>query len=75
MSGSTKVTHVGGTLFAGFIAFSHVAAKTEVRLWCMERQTYRTIMTNKSKKKREQLMGFLKTYVYRRSYGTASLSI
>ncbi|KAM3861355.1 cGMP-dependent protein kinase 2 [Diretmus argenteus] len=38
-----------------------VKAKTTVRLWCMERQTYRTIMTNKSKKKREQLMGFLKT--------------
>ncbi|XP_062267162.1 cGMP-dependent protein kinase 1 [Platichthys flesus] len=38
-----------------------VKAKTVVRLWCMERQTYRTIMTNKSKKKREQLMGFLKT--------------
>nr|XP_020443593.1 cGMP-dependent protein kinase 2-like [Monopterus albus] len=38
-----------------------VRAKTEVRLWCMERQTYRTIITNKSKKKREQLMGFLKT--------------
>ncbi|TNN21722.1 hypothetical protein EYF80_068166 [Liparis tanakae] len=29
----------------------------------MERQTYRTIITNKSKKKREQLMGFLKTCV------------
>lgn len=38
-----------------------VKAKTAVRLWCMERQTYRTIITNKSKKKREQLMGFLKT--------------
>ncbi|XP_035474246.2 cGMP-dependent protein kinase 1 [Scophthalmus maximus] len=38
-----------------------VKAKTVVRLWCMERQTYRTIITNKSKKKREQLMGFLKT--------------
>ncbi|KAM9798404.1 cGMP-dependent protein kinase 2 [Neosynchiropus ocellatus] len=38
-----------------------VKAKSEVRLWCMERQTYRTIITNKSKKKREQLMGFLKT--------------
>lgn len=38
-----------------------VKAKTPVRLWCMERQTYRTIITNKSKKKREQLMGFLKT--------------
>ncbi|KAM7395412.1 hypothetical protein PAMA_006936 [Pampus argenteus] len=38
-----------------------VKAKTQVRLWCMERQTYRTIITNKSKKKREQLMGFLKT--------------
>ncbi|XP_045916763.1 cGMP-dependent protein kinase 1 [Micropterus dolomieu] len=38
-----------------------VKAKTAVRLWCMERQTYRTIITIKSKKKREQLMGFLKT--------------
>ncbi|XP_037541783.1 cGMP-dependent protein kinase 1 [Nematolebias whitei] len=38
-----------------------VKAKTSVHLWCMERQTYRTIITNKSKKKREQLMGFLKT--------------
>ncbi|KAM6915408.1 cGMP-dependent protein kinase 2 [Xenentodon cancila] len=38
-----------------------VKAKTLVHLWCMERQTYRTIITNKSKKKREQLMGFLKT--------------
>lgn len=38
-----------------------VKAKTAVRLWFMERQTYRTINTNKSKKKREQLMGFLKT--------------
>ncbi|XP_077443864.1 cGMP-dependent protein kinase 2 isoform X2 [Stigmatopora argus] len=38
-----------------------VKAKTEVRLWCMERQTYRTIITNKSKKKREQLLGFLRT--------------
>lgn len=38
-----------------------VKAKTAVRLWYMERQTYRTIITNKSKKKREQLMGFLKT--------------
>lgn len=41
--------------------FTSVAAKTAVRLWCMERQTYRTIITNKSKKRREQLMGFLKT--------------
>lgn len=40
---------------------THDAAKTSVHLWCMERQTYRTIITNKSKKKREQLMGFLKT--------------
>ncbi|XP_011490241.1 cGMP-dependent protein kinase 2 isoform X1 [Oryzias latipes] len=38
-----------------------VKAKTQVRLWCMERQTYRTIITNKSKKRRGQLMGFLKT--------------
>uniref|UniRef100_A0AAQ4RVA3 cGMP-dependent protein kinase n=1 Tax=Gasterosteus aculeatus aculeatus TaxID=481459 RepID=A0AAQ4RVA3_GASAC len=41
-----------------------VKAKTAVRLWCMERQTYRTIITNKSKKKREQLLGFLKTLVH-----------
>ncbi|KAI1897232.1 hypothetical protein AGOR_G00081150 [Albula goreensis] len=38
-----------------------VQALTKVRLWCIERQTYRTIMTNKSKKKREQMIGFLKT--------------
>ncbi|XP_073673197.1 cGMP-dependent protein kinase 1 [Garra rufa] len=38
-----------------------VKAVTVVKLWCIERQTYRSIMTNKSKKKREQLMGFLKT--------------
>ncbi|XP_036406521.1 cGMP-dependent protein kinase 1 [Megalops cyprinoides] len=38
-----------------------VKAITKVRLWCIERPTYRTIMTNKSKKKREQIMGFLKT--------------
>lgn len=29
----------------------------------MERQTYRTIITNKSKKRREQLLGFLKMWV------------
>ncbi|KAL4630461.1 cGMP-dependent protein kinase 1-like [Arapaima gigas] len=38
-----------------------VKAVTNVKLWCIERQTYRAIMTNKSKKKREQIMGFLKT--------------
>ncbi|XP_017580642.1 cGMP-dependent protein kinase 1 [Pygocentrus nattereri] len=38
-----------------------VEAVTAVRLWCIDRQTYRSIMTSKSKKKREQLMGFLKT--------------
>lgn len=38
-----------------------ITAQSVVRLWCMARQTYRTIITNKSKKKREQLMGFLKT--------------
>ncbi|KAL7872507.1 hypothetical protein SRHO_G00074900 [Serrasalmus rhombeus] len=38
-----------------------VKAVTAVRLWCIDRQTYRSIMTSKSKKKREQLMGFLKT--------------
>ncbi|KAA0708964.1 cGMP-dependent protein kinase 2 [Triplophysa tibetana] len=37
-----------------------VQAVTAVKLWCIERQTYRSIMTSKSKKKREQLMGFLK---------------
>ncbi|XP_076872593.1 cGMP-dependent protein kinase 2 [Brachyhypopomus gauderio] len=38
-----------------------VKAVTAIRLWCMERQTYRSIMTSKSKRKRQQLMGFLKT--------------
>ncbi|XP_073790013.1 cGMP-dependent protein kinase 1 isoform X2 [Danio rerio] len=38
-----------------------VKAISAVKLWCIERQTYRSIMTNKSKMKREQLMGFLKT--------------
>ncbi|TRY59161.1 hypothetical protein DNTS_032409 [Danionella cerebrum] len=38
-----------------------VRAITPVKLWCIERQTYRSIMTNKSKRKREQIMGFLKT--------------
>uniref|UniRef100_A0A8C1CRY1 cGMP-dependent protein kinase n=1 Tax=Cyprinus carpio carpio TaxID=630221 RepID=A0A8C1CRY1_CYPCA len=38
-----------------------VKAITAVKLWCIERQTYRSIMTNKSKKKREQLICFLKT--------------
>ncbi|XP_035385339.1 cGMP-dependent protein kinase 2 [Electrophorus electricus] len=38
-----------------------VKAVTPVRLWCIERQTYRSIMASKSKKKREQLMSFLKT--------------
>ncbi|XP_067272829.1 cGMP-dependent protein kinase 1 [Pseudorasbora parva] len=38
-----------------------VTVVTAVKLWCIERQTYRSIMTNKSKMKREQLMGFLKT--------------
>ncbi|MBN3304341.1 KGP1 kinase, partial [Amia calva] len=38
-----------------------VTALTNVRLWSIDRQTYRTIMTNKSKHKREQVMGFLKT--------------
>ncbi|XP_048841887.1 cGMP-dependent protein kinase 1 isoform X1 [Brienomyrus brachyistius] len=37
-----------------------VRAVTKVKLWCIERQTYRTIMTNKSRRKREQVMGFLK---------------
>ncbi|CAG09161.1 unnamed protein product, partial [Tetraodon nigroviridis] len=46
-----------GSCLTVFISDS---AKTAVRLWCMERQTYRTIITNKSKKRREQLMGFLK---------------
>ncbi|GAA6098119.1 cGMP-dependent protein kinase 2 [Tachysurus ichikawai] len=38
-----------------------VKAFTAVKLWCIERQIYRSIMAIKSKKKREQLMGFLKT--------------
>ncbi|KAG7331766.1 hypothetical protein KOW79_005735 [Hemibagrus wyckioides] len=38
-----------------------VKAVTAVKLWCIERQIYRSIMAIKSKKKREQLMGFLKT--------------
>ncbi|XP_039604368.1 cGMP-dependent protein kinase 1 [Polypterus senegalus] len=37
-----------------------VTAVTHVQIWCIERQTYRSIMTNKSKRKREQIMGFLK---------------
>ncbi|MGH0155831.1 UNVERIFIED_CONTAM: hypothetical protein FKN15_052546 [Acipenser sinensis] len=41
-----------------------VTAITNVQLWCIERQTYRAIMTNKSKRKREQIMGFLKTGVF-----------
>ncbi|XP_062857905.1 cGMP-dependent protein kinase 2 isoform X1 [Trichomycterus rosablanca] len=38
-----------------------VTANTAVKLWCIERQIYRSIMAIKSKKKREQLKGFLKT--------------
>ncbi|KAK3507005.1 hypothetical protein QTP70_035273 [Hemibagrus guttatus] len=38
-----------------------VKAVTAVKLWCIERQIHRSIMAIKSKKKREQLMGFLKT--------------
>ncbi|XP_043962894.1 cGMP-dependent protein kinase 1 [Gambusia affinis] len=51
-----------------------VKAKTHVHLWCMERQTYRTIITNKSKKKREQLMGFLKTSRTLKDLNDAQLS-
>ncbi|CAK6962310.1 cGMP-dependent protein kinase 1 [Scomber scombrus] len=51
-----------------------VKAMTNVRLWCMERQTYRTIITNKSKKKREQLMGFLKTSRTLKDLNDAQLS-
>nr|XP_043904448.1 cGMP-dependent protein kinase 2 [Solea senegalensis] len=51
-----------------------VKAKTVVRLWCMERQTYRTIITNKSKKRREQLMGFLKTSHTLKDLNDAQLS-
>ncbi|MEQ2277164.1 hypothetical protein XENORESO_021160, partial [Xenotaenia resolanae] len=51
-----------------------VKAKTPVHLWCMERQTYRTIVTNKSKKKREQLMGFLKTSRTLKDLNDAQLS-
>lgn len=52
-----------------------IVAKTVVRLWYMERQMYRTIMTNKSKKKREQLMGFLKTWVYTLNLPTCTLLV
>ncbi|TSL47544.1 cGMP-dependent protein kinase 1 [Bagarius yarrelli] len=38
-----------------------VKAVKAVKLWCIERQIYRSIMAIKSKKKREQLIGFLKT--------------
>ncbi|KAM9496429.1 cGMP-dependent protein kinase 1 [Clarias gariepinus] len=38
-----------------------VKAVTPVKLWCIERQIYRSIMAIKSKHKRAQLMGFLKT--------------
>ncbi|MEQ2249600.1 hypothetical protein ILYODFUR_031019, partial [Ilyodon furcidens] len=48
--------------------------KTPVHLWCMERHTYRTIVTNKSKKKREQLMGFLKTSRTLKDLNDAQLS-
>ncbi|XP_008396050.1 cGMP-dependent protein kinase 2 [Poecilia reticulata] len=51
-----------------------VKAKTHVHLWRMERQTYRTIITNKSKKKREQLMGFLKTSRTLKDLNDAQLS-
>ncbi|XP_038143488.1 cGMP-dependent protein kinase 2 [Cyprinodon tularosa] len=51
-----------------------VKAKTPVHLWCMERQTYRTIITNKSKKKREELMGFLKTSRTLKDLNDAQLS-
>ncbi|MGH0144655.1 UNVERIFIED_CONTAM: hypothetical protein FKN15_003985 [Acipenser sinensis] len=46
-----------------------VTAITNVQLWCIERQTYRAIMTNKSKRKREQIMGFLKTRCLRSPSG------
>uniref|UniRef100_A0A3P9Q856 Cyclic nucleotide-binding domain-containing protein n=1 Tax=Poecilia reticulata TaxID=8081 RepID=A0A3P9Q856_POERE len=46
-----------------------VKAKTHVHLWRMERQTYRTIITNKSKKKREQLMGEVISFIRRMGKG------
>lgn len=58
----SKTAQADFTVYASaLLTFIYIAAKTAVRLWYMERQTYRTIITNKSKKKREQLMGFLKT--------------
>lgn len=62
----SKTAQADFTVYASaLLTFIYIAAKTAVRLWYMERQTYRTIITNKSKKKREQLMGFLKTWVLR----------
>ncbi|XP_060769919.1 cGMP-dependent protein kinase 1 [Neoarius graeffei] len=74
-AGELKVTQAGRnlrTLTAGDVfgelailynckRTASVKAVTAVKLWCIERQIYRSIMTIKSKKKREQLMGFLKT--------------
>ncbi|XP_033872880.1 cGMP-dependent protein kinase 1 [Acipenser ruthenus] len=51
-----------------------VTAITNVQLWCIERQTYRAIMTNKSKRKREQIMGFLKTARILKRLSDAQLS-
>ncbi|XP_034017523.1 cGMP-dependent protein kinase 1 [Thalassophryne amazonica] len=51
-----------------------VKAKTMVWLWYMERQTYRTIIAIKSKKRREQLMGFLKTSHTLKDLNDAQLS-
>ncbi|XP_048105695.1 cGMP-dependent protein kinase 2 [Alosa alosa] len=74
-AGELKVTqagHVLRTLSSGDVfgelailynckRTASVRAATAVRLWSIQRQKYRTIMTNKSIRKREQLMGFLKT--------------
>ncbi|KAK1170617.1 cGMP-dependent protein kinase 1 [Acipenser oxyrinchus oxyrinchus] len=51
-----------------------VTAITNVQLWSIERQTYRAIMTNKSKRKRQQIMGFLKTARILKRLSDAQLS-
>uniref|UniRef100_H3AQF9 Protein kinase cGMP-dependent 3 n=1 Tax=Latimeria chalumnae TaxID=7897 RepID=H3AQF9_LATCH len=51
-----------------------VTAMTDVKLWCIERQTYRAIMTSKSKRKREQIMGFLKGAKTMKGLSDAQLS-
>ncbi|XP_043920401.1 cGMP-dependent protein kinase 1-like [Protopterus annectens] len=51
-----------------------VTAMSYVLLWSIERKTYRAIMTSKSKKKREQIIGFLKTAKTLKSLPDSQLS-